>query len=65
MFSRRKVEVVVRGREQIFIRRPLTAAIAVAGPAGMSGPIPVGSVVLARGAVELNGELEALQSAAK
>ena len=65
VFSRRSVEIVVRGREQIFIRRPLTATIAVAGPAGVFGPIPVGSVVLARGAVELNGELEALRSAGK
>jgi hypothetical protein len=39
--------------------------IGVAGPAGLFGPIPVGAVVLARGAVELSGELDDLQTDAK
>jgi len=65
VFSRRKVDVVVRGREQILIRRPVSAMIGIAGPAGLFGPIPVGAVVLARGAVELSGELDDLQTDAK
>ena len=61
-FERRKVEVVTRGRNQIMIRSYLPGAMSIAGPAGLFGPVPVGSSVLARGAVELNEELDTLQS---
>jgi cobalt-zinc-cadmium efflux system membrane fusion protein len=65
VFERRKVEVVSRGRTQIYIHRPLPGSLTLAGPAGLFGPIPVGAIVLARGVVELNEELNDLQSDAK
>jgi cobalt-zinc-cadmium efflux system membrane fusion protein len=60
-FAQRKVAVVVRGREQFFLRREPTPAEASQG----AKPISATDVVLARGAVELAGELEALQSEGK
>jgi cobalt-zinc-cadmium efflux system membrane fusion protein len=57
-FSKRKVAVVVRGREQFFLRREPTPAEAAQGATAI-GP---SDVVVARGALELAGEIEALQS---
>jgi membrane fusion protein, heavy metal efflux system len=60
-FTQRKVAVVVRGREQIFLRRVPTEAERSRG----AETIQPGEVVISRGAVELSGELEALQSEGK
>jgi cobalt-zinc-cadmium efflux system membrane fusion protein len=61
LFTRRKVAIASRGRELIFLRRDPTPDEAKRGAA----PIRPGDVILTRGAVELNGELEALRSDAK
>ncbi len=60
-YTERKVAVVVRGREQIFLRREPNAAERARG----AEPIHPGEVVISRGAVELGGELETLQSEGK
>jgi cobalt-zinc-cadmium efflux system membrane fusion protein len=60
-FTQRKVAVVVRGREQIFLRRVPTEAERSRG----AETIQPGEVVISRGAVELSGELETLQSEGK
>ncbi|HEV3386804.1 MAG TPA: efflux RND transporter periplasmic adaptor subunit [Gemmata sp.] len=60
-FTQRKVAVVVRGREQIFIRREPNAAERARG----AESIQPGDIVISRGSVELSGELETLQSEGK
>lgn len=60
-FTQRKVAVVVRGREQIFIRREPNAAERERGAESLQA----GDIVVSRGAVELSGELDALQSEGK
>jgi cobalt-zinc-cadmium efflux system membrane fusion protein len=60
-FTQRKVAVVIRGREQIFLRREPNATERARG----AESIQPGDVVISRGAVELNGELETLQSEGK
>jgi cobalt-zinc-cadmium efflux system membrane fusion protein len=61
LFTQRKVAVVVRGREQIFLRSVPTAAEAERG----ASPIKAGEVVVVRGAVELAGELDTLKTEGK
>jgi cobalt-zinc-cadmium efflux system membrane fusion protein len=61
LFTSRKVAVVVRGREQIFLRREPNAAEKARG----AEAIQPGDVVISRGAVELFGELDNLQSEGK
>jgi cobalt-zinc-cadmium efflux system membrane fusion protein len=60
-FTQRKVAVVIRGREQIFLRREPSAVEKQRG----AESIQPGDVVISRGSVELSGELEALQSEGK
>ena len=60
-FTRRKVAVVMRGREQIFLRRAPTPAEAEKG----AETLVAGDIVLTRGSVEVNGALEALRADAK
>jgi len=61
LFTQRKVAVVVRGWEQIFIRREPNAAEKERG----AEAIQPGDVVISRGTVELSGELDNLQSEGK
>jgi len=60
-FTLQKAAVAVRGREQIFLRREPSADEAKQG----AKAIHPGEFVLARGAVEMSGELESLQAEAK
>ena len=60
-FTRRKVAVVVRGREQILLRRTPTPAEAAKGAEAL-GPT---DAVLTRGAIEVYGALEALRADVK
>ncbi len=60
-FTRRKVAVVVRGREQVLLRRTPTPAEAAKGVEAL-GP---SDAVLTRGSVEVYGALEALRADAK
>jgi multidrug efflux pump subunit AcrA (membrane-fusion protein) len=61
LFTQRKVAVVVRGREQIFLRCVPTPAEAERG----ASPISADETVVVRGAVELAGELDALKTEGK
>jgi cobalt-zinc-cadmium efflux system membrane fusion protein len=60
-FARRKVAVAVRGRETVFVRKQPTPTEAARG----AQPIRSGETVLARGAVELSGELKVLRGGGK
>jgi cobalt-zinc-cadmium efflux system membrane fusion protein len=57
-FCRRKVAVVIRGRETIFLRAVPTPSETVRG----AEPIRVGETVIERGALEMAGELDALRA---
>jgi cobalt-zinc-cadmium efflux system membrane fusion protein len=61
LFTLRKVSVSVRGREQIYLRREPTGTQSEQG----AQPMSPDDEVLARGAMELAGELETLQSESK